>query len=289
MSIKAFRWYGGKLRVVNTLNFLIPEHDSYYEPFMGASSVLLNHPRSSKEVINDLDSDLVCFMRTLADREKGKELTKQLESLEFSEDTFKKAKLCEKDGFLGLSDIERAVMVFIIISQSRNATRKSFGKGAYYDTYAYQSDIRRNIFQVYERLKNVEILEENGIGLLQTIVGDENAFAFVDPPYCHELRGKGATNIYKSELPQEEQIRLLETIRHAKCKILLCGYKSETGVDFYDSYLLPYGWHCYKLAELTKSCQNKAHRDKGKEFIWVNYKLPERARYMISLQEYRSC
>lgn len=41
--MKAFRWYGGKNRMTHEINFLIPEHTAYYEPFMGSAAVLLNH------------------------------------------------------------------------------------------------------------------------------------------------------------------------------------------------------------------------------------------------------
>lgn len=82
---------------------------------------------------------------------------------------------------------------------------------------------------------------------------------------------------------------MLKTMRSARCKIMLCGYKTEKGVDLYDKYLLPYGWKCYKLADIVKACQvTKAKKDIAQEFIWVNYELPTSAKYVISLKEYNS-
>lgn len=69
---------------------------------------------------------------------------------------------------------------------------------------------------------------------------------------------------------------------------MLCGYKTETGTDLYDAYLLPYGWHCYKLADIVKACQTTKQKDIAQEFIWVNYELPEMAKYVISMKEYQS-
>lgn len=289
MIIKAYRWYGGKLRMVQKINFLIPEHTAYYEPFMGSAAVLLNHPRSQLEVINDLDADLVHFMKTLADRDKGKELVKRLSKLWYGKAFFEEAMEWKRKKYKGMDEISRAEMEFILITQSFNATRKNFSEKAYKDTNAYRQDICFHIPKVYERLKNVQVINMDGIDLLGKIADNANAFAFVDPPYRKELRGVGADKAYACELPHSEQIRLLKTIRKAKCKIMLCGYKSEKGVDLYDQYLLPYGWKCYKLVDIVKACQvSKGHKDIAKEFIWVNYEFPEGAKYVISMQEYSS-
>jgi len=288
MDYKAFRWYGGKFRMLHILRFLIPEHVKYCEPFMGSAALLINHRRSQIEVINDMDKDLVCFMQTLADEEKGKVLIKRLFNLEYSKEVFEKAVECKKKNYEGMSDIDRAEAVYVQITQSFNTTRKGFSSGAYRDTYDYRQDIRLNIPVVHKRLRNVQITNGDGIDLLRQISDDETAFAFCDPPYRAVLRGKGADRVYGCELPEEEQVRLLNTIKNAKCKIMLCGYKSEDGVDMYDEYLLPCGWHCYKLCEIVKSAQNKKKKDMAQEYIWVNYELPKDAKYVISMKEYRT-
>lgn len=286
MEIRAFRWYGGKLRVVHQLNFLIPPHEAYYEPFMGSAALLLNHPRSELEVINDLDSELVCFMKTLADREKGSELVERLSKLWFGKDSFDEAMEHKKHHYRGLDDIEKAAMIFTLISQSFNEERKSFSRQEYKDTYTYRQDIKLHIPKVHERLEGVRVLHMDGIDLLAKIADNENAFAFVDPPYRHSLRGVGADKAYACELPHSEQVRLLKTIHHAKCKIILCGYRNENGHDLYSTYLLPHGWKCYLLKELVKTCQVKGKRDVGREFIWVNYELPDSAKYVMSMKTY---
>lgn len=284
--VRFFQWYGGKTRLVTKISFLIPEHRSYYEPFMGSAAVLLNHRRSELEVINDLDPDLVCLMKVMADREKGKVLTERLCCLWYGRSFYEEAVECKKNHYRGMSDIDRAVMVYIQITQSFNNTRKSYRKGV--KTQHYWEQIQLHIPKVYERMDGVRVQNMDGIGLLQKISENISAFAFVDPPYRKELRGKGAGNVYACELPHHEQVRLLKTIRQAKCKIMLCGYRAEKGADLYDSYLLPYGWNCYKLADIIKACQTTKQKDIGHEFIWVNYELPEMARYIISMKEYQS-
>lgn len=286
MDIRAYRWYGGKLRVVHELNFLIPPHRAYYEPFMGSAALLLNHPRSELEVINDLDRELVFFMKTLADREKGKLLVERLSTLWLGKSFFDEAMEHKKHHYRGLDDIEKAAMIYTLISQSFNGKRKNFSRQEYKDTYTYRQDIKMYIPKVYERLNGVRVLNMDGIDLLARIADNENAFALVDPPYCHSLRGVGADKAYACELPHSEQVRLLETIREAKCKIILCGYRNENGHDLYSTYLLPHGWKCYLLKELVKTCQVKGKRGIGREFIWVNYELPSSAKYVMSMKTY---
>ena len=289
MLIRPYRWYGGKIRMAHTISFLIPKHTAYYEPFMGSAAVLLNHPISKLEVINDLDQDLVHFMTTLADKKKGKLLIEKLNEIWYDRWVFDEAKLHKRNNFNGLNEIDKAVQIYVLITQSFNCTRKAFSKTAYKDTYAYRRDIQFYLTKVHERLKNVRIRNMNGIDLLGKIAENSNAFAFVDPPYRKELRAVGADKAYECELPHNEQIRLLETIQNAKCNIMLCGYRSKSGIDLYDKYLLPYGWKCYKLAEVVKLCQRqKGHRDMAEEFIWVNYELPYHAKFVISMKEYSS-
>lgn len=289
MEIRPYRWYGGKLRMVDIIFHLIPEHTAYYEPFMGSAAVLLNHARSQLEVINDLDKELFHFMKTLADREKGAVLVERLCNLWYGKNFFEEAKEWQRKHYKGLDDIEKAVMIYALITQSFDCLKKSFSYQAYADTIAYRRDILFHLPRVYERLKNVRVLNMDGIDLLGKIANNPSAFAFVDPPYRKELRGKGADKAYSCELPHKEQIRLLKTIRNAKCKIMLCGYRSNSGVDLYDRYLLPHGWKCYKLVEVVKaSQQRKGSKDMAEEFIWVNYELPDNAKYVISLYEYNS-
>lgn len=289
LIIKAFRWYGGKIRLVHIIRRLIPPHLIYIEPFMGSAALLLNHVRSSKEILNDMDENIACFMKTLADSEKGKKLEERLKQLHLSEEMFEFAKELKQRDYKGLDDIERSVNEFVLISQSRDANRKTFSSRGYTNDFDYRSDINFNIPKVRKRLQNVEVMCGDGIKLMETIVENPNAFAFLDPPYRHKLRGKGADKVYGCELSEEDHMHLLETIRDSKCKIMLCGYRSKEGVDLYDKYLFTNDkWRCYKLANLSKAPQNKKKKDYGEEFIWVNYKLPDHAWTYISKKEYNS-
>lgn len=235
---------------------------------------------------NDLDPDIYHFMKTIADRKKGELLIQRLWKAWYGREFFNEALDYSRNNYAGLDDIEKAAMIYILITQSFNCTRKGFSNGGYRNTGIYRDDIQSSLPRVHERLRDVRIRNMDGIDMLAKIAGHKTAFAFVDPPYRAELRGKNADRAYACELSHKNQVRLLETIQDAECKIMLCGYRSENGPDLYDRYLLPHGYKCYKLTDAVKSCQNKKLKDIGHEFIWVNYSLPETAKYVISLKEY---
>ena len=283
---KFFRWYGGKIRMPEKLEALIPEHQIYMEPVIGSGALALNHIRSPVEIINDLDGDIANLFRVMSDREKGNELIERLSHVAYDRTVFDAAREEQKNNFKGYNSIEKAVLTYIMISQSFNAARSSFSKGGYASTELYHQDMLDNLPRVYERLEHVKIFNVDALDLLECYVDNEKVFAFLDPPYRHDLRGKNANKIYKCELSEIQQIRLLKIIRNAKAKILLCGYKAEKGIDLYDAYLLPYGWKCYKLMDVPKSAQNKATRDIATEYVWCNYELPIWSGYYISLKEY---
>ena len=197
---KFFRWYGGKIRMLEKLEALIPEHQIYMEPFIGSGALALNHIRSPVEIINDLDGDIANLFRVMSDREKGNELIERLSHVAYDRTVFDAAREEQKNNFKGYNSIEKAVLTYIMISQSFNAARSSFSKGGYASTELYHQDMLDNLPRVYERLEHVKIFNVDALDLLECYVDNEKVFAFLDPPYRHDLRGKNANKIYKCEL-----------------------------------------------------------------------------------------
>ena len=72
------RYHGGKWRLADWVISYFPSHHAYCEPFGGAASILFHKPRSTAEVYNDLDSEVVNVFRVLRDPDRGKELIRLL-------------------------------------------------------------------------------------------------------------------------------------------------------------------------------------------------------------------
>ena len=49
---------GGKSRLAPTIVGMMPEHERYVEPFVGAGWVLFRKPPSKEEIVNDVDTDI---------------------------------------------------------------------------------------------------------------------------------------------------------------------------------------------------------------------------------------
>lgn len=281
MKIEFFSYYGGKYRLISQLISLIPPYVKHWcELFGGSGVVTINKSKVQSEWYNDFDYNVANLFFCMSQKELGLQLMERIYKLKYDKETFEKARdEMKKNHCKELGNIDCAVNEFVIITQSYNATRKSFSDSN--TTENYQNSIRKNLRYVYERLQGVKVTNLDAINdILPSIEDKEGNFIFLDPPYRKELRGKSATNIYRCELSNEQQIQLMRELqRLKKSKVLLCGYKSDKE-DLYDKYLLPCGWHRYKIGELTKP--NKA-RTKGIEWVWVNYELPECAKYYISL------
>jgi len=82
------RYHGGKFRLSSWIIPEIPEHSYYVEPFGGAAGVLLRKKRSSAEVYNDLDSQVVNLFRVLRDPATSSSLCSKIDMTPFSREEF---------------------------------------------------------------------------------------------------------------------------------------------------------------------------------------------------------
>lgn len=276
-----FTYYGSKKRLLSPLYSLKPINiNTTIEACAGSAVWTINKPKYGKEILNDLSVEIYNLLKLMADKEKGRELVKRLLKIEYSRDVFNKALEAKKNKFENISEMDMAVMSYILLTQSFNATGKSWRSSD--NQEAYTKRIASRVEYVQKRLEGVEVTNKNCIDLVDEHRNEEDTLILLDVPYVKELRG--AKEVYNCEMSTEEHQRMLDTIRDCKCKIILCGYKSENSEDdLYDKNLLHSGWNRYLLGEIPKSCQiTKKKRDIAKEWVWINYDLPPFAKYKIN-------
>ena len=102
-------YIGGKRRIAKQLVGLIPEHTTYVEPFAGGAQLFFHKPRSQVEVLNDIDDEIVNFLRVC--QRHPQELNRCLRWQPASRRLFE---WHQHHPGQGLTDVERAVRFFYL-------------------------------------------------------------------------------------------------------------------------------------------------------------------------------
>ena len=167
-------WPGGKTRLLKYILPLIPAHRTYVEVFFGGGAVFFAKPAAPVEVINDINGDLVAFMRNAKDHcdELLKELDLVLNSRQEFEDYKKQA---------GLTEIQRVARWFV-----RNKLSFSGMGGDFVITRTQPLSSRQSrldaIRALSDRLDRTTIEHRSWEKVLKAYDHPE-AFFFMDPPY----------------------------------------------------------------------------------------------------------
>jgi DNA adenine methylase len=171
----AVHWPGGKSRLLKHIMPMIPEHTCYVEPFAGGLAVLLAKERSTVEVLNDLNGDLVTFYRCV--RFHAEPLVAELEWVLNSRKEF-----YDYRDQPGLTDIQRAARWYF-----RNRTcfggsdLRSFGISAVSagDSRAARLEAIRQLSVRLDRT----IIENLDWEKCVRLYDRPGTFFFIDPPY----------------------------------------------------------------------------------------------------------
>lgn len=211
---------GGKQRVATAIASLLPQHESYVEPFAGALSVLLAKTPSSMETVNDINGDLMTFWRVL--RDDPDELARACALTPHSRAEYVAS--WGRDG--DINDVERARRVWVHLTQSRGSRLTRSGwrfvhGGNRMALSAYLDGYVSRIAEVAERLKLVSLECRDALEVIASY-GLPSALFYVDPPYLMDTR-HGAQ--YRDEFGAVEQHeQLLEALEATPAAVVLSGY-----------------------------------------------------------------
>lgn len=198
-------YVGGKVSVRRKIVDYIPprkELKYYVEPFGGAGSVLLYKDRyATKEVYNDIDDRLVNLFNVIKFHPNA--FLEEYENIIISRTKFYEYL---KDN--AVTDIQRAVQFFFVISYSFGAKGKTFAvtsKGC--------SNVSR-FTNIHNRIKNV-IVENCHYECIIKRYDSDKTFFYCDPPYqCN--------NYYKCCIEHEfSHEQLYSILKNIKGKFLL--------------------------------------------------------------------
>lgn len=174
----AFPYSGGKTKLLGEILPFFPRGiRTYIEPFAGGLAVLLAHDKPfPREIINDLDSDLIAFYRVAAAHPEAliAELALKSASREefYNELAFPSAR----------TELGRAARWFWLTRTSFGSKRQHFGRGRDMFHGVDVARERETILALSARLRNAVFRSADARKILGGYDADD-AFFFLDPPY----------------------------------------------------------------------------------------------------------
>lgn len=203
MAISAFPYIGGKTHLSGWIEDKFPKHDTYVEPFGGAAAVLLNKQRSTVEVYNDLDGDIVQFFEVARDR--ADELEQWVRRTPYSEELHNEWMEAFYSGERPDDPIERAGR-FLYLRYTQFAAKYSAPSGFKRDTVATHTgesatwaNVPEVIDQVCQRLQGVSIQNRHFSKVIEHYDSPETVF-YLDPPYLDKEHSYRVSDFEHSEL-----------------------------------------------------------------------------------------
>lgn len=250
-------YYGGKANMLNVILPLIPPHTQYVEPFFGGGSVFFAKRKSDREVINDINNNVVNFYKVM--QLKFDELNNLISTSLQSEYQHKLAGKLLKDETA--TDVQRAWAFFI---QTNLSFGGKIGAGFSHTNKKYSAAVKvrkRTFKQLENRLDGIEIFCRDAINVIK-LKDRPSTFFYIDPPYVSADQGhyKGYTAKNFAEL--------LETLANIKGKFLLSSYMEPQFDDYKNA-----GWHQQAISYhhgFNNTANATQHRKKI-EILTYNY------------------
>jgi len=172
-------YIGGKRRLAKRLLPLIPQHLAYVEPFAGGAQVFFHKPRSELEVLNDLDGEVVNFLRIC--QRHPQELARLLRFQPASRRLFEQHQAPLPGD---ATDIERAVRFFYLQKNawSGRRHRQNFRVAAMARANYSPASLPKRLTEVADRLAEVH-LENLPYEEVLARYDRPTTFFYCDPPY----------------------------------------------------------------------------------------------------------
>jgi len=226
----------------------------YVEPFAGGAAVLFTKPSPTigdknyyREVINDIDGDLINFYRQL--RENGPELIEKLQLTLHSEEEYTIAK-----DFTDCDDLERARRYYVNISQSfANMLGVGWRRGVFgrNDAATWANKIAQ-LPEYLERLASIYISNTDSLKCIDQWDSPQTCF-YCDPPYPNTNQGHYAG--YTIEQYQS----LIDKLDTIDGSFLLSNY--ECGAR------IPESWERFEFSSTMVASRKKTNLDKKRTEI----------------------
>jgi DNA adenine methylase len=265
-------WTGGKFYIADWIVSLMPKHEIYVEPFLGAGWVFFTKPKSEIEVINDIDDRVYALFKVLSDEELFQNFIEKVWFMGASEKLYFEMLESLRRGALDL--VDKALVFFYVnrFALSGNLAEdflvwRSKNKALLYEK------LKDRLLAIHRRLRGVLVLNRDWKDVVKKY-DCEDVVIYLDPPYVLDTRSN-SEGIYAYEMSNEEHEELVDICLRLKSKVILSGYQNEMY-----KRLEEHGWiRLDREVSLTSiAVSNGRERPKRVESLWLNYNV---GRYLV--------
>lgn len=251
-------YWGGKQSLAPLIVSLIPDHQTYVEPFFGGGAVFFSKKKSNVEIVNDLNRRVVNFYRQA--KSNFTALQKRVSETLHSRADYRDALLMYENPHL-FSDLDLAWAFFVCCNQGFSGKIGTWGYGT--KSPASEKRVKNDRLQfveeIRERLEQVQIENTDALRVIQ-FRDREETFFYLDPPYHNANQG------HYSGYSADDFEALLTACSKMQGKFLLSSYPS----DLLAEYTAANGWHTIEKEMLLAT---SAKRGKKVEVLTANYRL----------------
>lgn len=247
-------YIGGKRRIANSLVSLIPEHITYVEPFAGGAQLFFHKPRSKVEVLNDLDNEIVNFLKVC--QRHPQELSRLLRWQPASRRMFEWHQQQPLDM---LTDIERAARFFYLQKNawSGKRTRQNFHFAVIKPSGYNPAAVRKRLTDAAARLDRVQIEASPYQDILRRY-DRPTTFFYCDPPYV-------GVDLYQHNFTDEQFQGLARQLSSIKGRFLLSINDCPKAREWFG------GFHRLEISFTYTSVRTPGQFP---ELLFANYPLP---------------
>lgn len=275
MSIVLYPYYGGKNRP-NMREFILSKFPAdyrdlhYVETNFGSGGIFFGKEPSALETINDIDGNVVNFIRVL--REDRQSLIDALRLTPWAKEEFElaKIKLCAGSDE-SLTPLERARLFYVLVRQGFNSATKGgsqtwkFSVSPAIDSPKCPRQWKAAVNQLglaADRLMDAQIDCMDALDLIAKYDSADTLF-YIDPPYIHATRSKTSLDAYANETRNIWHENLVNLLLNLKGRAALSGYAHEIYTP-----LEAAGWKRFNMEVFASSNRNRVKRT---ESLWLNF------------------
>ncbi len=256
-------YYGGKQNLITTILPLIPNHETYVEPFVGGGAIFWAKRPSPTEVINDYNRELINFYECV--QNEFVELEKLIRISLHSRSLHNDATVIYNNPHL-FSRLKRAWAVWVLSAQSFSSMLDgSWGYDRLKGTTSKKIRKKREAFteDLSIRMQNVQIECTDALRIIHSRDHSE-AFHYCDPPYFNSDCG------HYDGYTKDDFEALLKLLSKVEGKFLLSSYPSE----ILNEYTTSHNWSQKKLEQSISVANGTGKPGKKKiEVLTANYDL----------------